>query len=104
MKNSDAVIPNAEIEVFHLKPKKQPKMISGISLVVLLAFIVSLILLLLLFYCKNGDFYSNLLPELIGFCLDGIFFVMLVSFRAPARTRASPVLQSRDEEYLAKQA
>jgi hypothetical protein len=54
---------------------------------------VSLIGLLLTHFLKHGgNFNDNIVPELIGFCLDGIFFVILLNYFERRQTRAQSIL------------
>lgn len=54
--------------------------LSRVYLIALLIFIISAVSLFTFFLKRGGNVNDNIVPELIGFCLDGIFVVALLNY------------------------
>lgn len=66
--------------VFLTVQKDRGSLLSKVYLIVLLIFVVIAVSLFTFFLKHGGNVNDNIIPELIGFCLDGIFFVALLNY------------------------
>ena len=66
--------------IFLTKQKDRGSGFRKVYLIVLLIFVGIAISLFTIFVKHNGNINDNIIPELIGFCFEGIFFVALFNY------------------------